>query len=117
MRLISTQSMRQIRNAGLDLPERPRAEDLHGRVVNCFMKCEADRRGTLRGRRQIMLDDSEVHHHRHSKRAGGGGAALPIRAPAELVTADDLHQGAGGGGSVSPILGLAEQSPQVPCWN
>src|SRR4030095_10147431 len=42
-----------IRNAGLELPERPRAEDLKGRVVNCFMKCEADRRGTLRGRRQI----------------------------------------------------------------
>ena len=31
-----------IRNAGLELPERPRAEDLKGRVVNCFMKCEAD---------------------------------------------------------------------------
>src|SRR5207245_1013173 len=48
-----------IRNAGLSLPERPRAEDLRGKVVNCFMKCEADRRGTLRGRRQIMLDDSD----------------------------------------------------------
>ena len=59
-----------IRNAGLELPERPRAEDLGGRVVNCFMKCEADRRGTLRGRRQIMLDDSDVHHHRHSKARG-----------------------------------------------
>ena len=32
-----------IRDAGLELPERPRAEDLKGRVVNCFMKCEADR--------------------------------------------------------------------------
>src|SRR3954462_6135505 len=40
-----------IRNAGIALPERPRAEDLQGRVVNCFMKCEADHRGTLRGRR------------------------------------------------------------------
>ena len=49
-----------IRNAGLDLPERPRAEDLKGRLVNCFMKCEADRTGKLRGRRQIMLDDSDV---------------------------------------------------------
>src|SRR5439155_5521724 len=48
-----------IRNAGLELPSRPRAEDLKGRVVNCFLKCEADRRGVLRGRRQIMLDDSD----------------------------------------------------------
>src|SRR3977135_3749188 len=53
-----------IRDAGIELPERPRAEDLKGRVVNCFMKCEADRTGTLRGRRQIMLDDYDVHHHR-----------------------------------------------------
>src|SRR5262249_21214120 len=36
-----------IRNAGLDLPARPRAEDLKGRLVNCFIKCQADRRGTL----------------------------------------------------------------------
>src|SRR3954466_14025377 len=55
-----------IRDAGLAVPERPRSSDLKGRVVNCFMKSEADRRGTLRGRRQIMLDDSDVHHHRHS---------------------------------------------------
>src|SRR6185436_417408 len=33
-----------IRNAGLELPERPRSDDLKGRVVNCFMKCEADKR-------------------------------------------------------------------------
>src|SRR6202162_3688397 len=49
-----------IRDAGLQLPERPRAEDLNGRLVNCFMKCEADRTGKLRGRRQIMLDDFDV---------------------------------------------------------
>src|SRR5262249_21453649 len=58
-----------IRNAGLDLPARPRSDDLKGRLVNCFMKCEADRRGTLRGRRQIMLDDSDADHHRHAKAA------------------------------------------------
>src|SRR5262249_54687876 len=52
-----------VRNAGRDLPARPRAADLKGRLVNCFIKCEPDRRGTLRGRRQIMLDDSDVHHH------------------------------------------------------
>src|SRR6476660_17102 len=33
-----------IRNAGLSLPERARASDLNGKLVNCFMKCEADRR-------------------------------------------------------------------------
>ena len=31
-----------IRNAGLDLPERPRSADLGDRLVNCFIKCETD---------------------------------------------------------------------------
>jgi barbiturase len=97
-----------IRNAGLTLPERPRADDLKGRVVNCFMKCEADRRGTLRGRRQIMLDDSDVHHHRHSKAAVGGVAAAAIGDPAVFVSVDAMHQGPQGGGPVIAIIDAGE---------
>jgi len=97
-----------IRSAGLELPERARAEDLKGRVVNCFMKCEADRRGTLRGRRQIMLDDSDVHHHRHSKAAVGGIAALAIGDPAVFVSVDAMHQGPHGGGPVIAIVDMGE---------
>jgi ring-opening amidohydrolase-like protein len=93
-----------IRNAGLDLPARPRAEDLEGRLVNCFIKCEADRRGTLRGRRQIMLDDSDVHHHRHAKAAVGGVAAAAIGDPAVFVSVDAMHQGPQGGGPVIAII-------------
>ena len=97
-----------IRNAGLTLPERPRSEDLKGRVVNCFMKCEADKRGTLRGRRQIMLDDSDVHHHRHSKAAVGGVAAAAIGDPAVFVSVDAMHQGPQGGGPVIAIIDAGE---------
>jgi len=97
-----------IRDAGIELPERPRAEDLKGRVVNCFMKCEADRRGTLRGRRQIMLDDSDVHHHRHAKAAVGGVAATAIGDPAVFVSVDAMHQGPHGGGPVIAIVELDE---------
>lgn len=97
-----------IRNAGLELPERPRAEDLDGRLVNCFMKCEADRSGLLRGRRQIMLDDSDVHHHRHSKGAVGGVAAAAIGDPAVFVSVDAMHQGPHGGGPVVAIVDLGE---------
>ena len=89
-----------IRNAGLDLPERPRAADLGGKLVNCFIKCEADRTARLRGRRQIMLDDSDVHHHRHSKGAVGGVAAAAIGDPAVFVSVDAMHQGPQGGGPV-----------------
>jgi cyanuric acid amidohydrolase len=97
-----------IRNAGLDLPERPRAEDLGSRLVNCFMKCEADHRGKLRGRRQIMLDDSDVHHHRHSKAAVGGIAAAAIGDPAVFVSVDAMHQGPHGGGPVIAVVDVGE---------
>jgi len=93
-----------IRNAGLELPHRPRSADLDGRLVNCFIKCEADRRGTLRGRRQIMLDDSDVHHHRHAKAAVGGVAAVAIGDPAVFVSVDAMHQGPKGGGPVIAII-------------
>jgi ring-opening amidohydrolase-like protein len=97
-----------IRNAGLELPERPRAEDLGGRVVNCFMKCEADRRGTLRSRRQIMMDDSDVPWHRHIKAAVGGIAAMAIGDPAVFVSVDAMHQGPHGGGPVIAIIDAGE---------
>ncbi|MGN6461324.1 MAG: ring-opening amidohydrolase [Pseudolabrys sp.] len=97
-----------IRNAGLELPERPRASDLNGKVVNCFMKCEADHRAKLRGRRQIMLDDSDVHHHRHSKAAVGGVAAAAIGDPAVFVSVDAMHQGPHGGGPVIAIIDAGE---------
>ena len=97
-----------ITNAGVALPERPRAEDLRGRLVNCFIKCEADPRGLLRGRRQIMLDDSDVHHHRHSKAAVGAVAAAAIGDPAVFVSVDAMHQGPQGGGPVIAIVDVGE---------
>jgi cyanuric acid amidohydrolase len=97
-----------ITNAGLVLPARARAEDLQNRLVNCFIKCEADPRGELRGRRQIMLDDSDVHHHRHSKAAVGGVAAAAIGDPAVFVSVGAMHQGPQGGGPVIAIVDAGE---------
>ena len=93
-----------VRDAGLELPDRPVAEDLGDRLVNCFIKCEADRRATLRSRRQIMLDDSDVHHHRHIKGAVGAVAAAAIGDPAVFVSVDAMHQGPHGGGPVIAIV-------------
>jgi len=97
-----------IRNAGLQLPDRPRAEDLGGKLVNCFMKCEADRTGKLRGRRQIMLDDSDVSWHRHIKAAVGGIAATAIGDAAVFVSVDAMHQGPQGGGPCIAIIDAGE---------
>jgi barbiturase len=97
-----------IRDAGLSLPDRPRASDLNGKLVNCFIKCEADRTGRLRDRRQIMLDDSDVHHHRHVKAAVGTVAAAAIGDPAVFVSVDAMHQGPQGGGPVIAIIDAGE---------
>ncbi len=97
-----------IRNAGLDLPARPRSSDLGGKLVNCFMKCEADRTGQLRGRRQIMLDDSDVSWHRHIKAAVGGVAAAAIGDAAVFVSVDAMHQGPQGGGPCIAIIDAGE---------
>ena len=95
-----------IRNAGLELPERARAEDLQGRLVNVFLKCEADPTARLRGRRQVALDDSDVHHHRHIKGAVGGVVAAAVGDPAVFVSVAALHQGPSGGGPVAAIVDL-----------
>jgi ring-opening amidohydrolase-like protein len=93
-----------IRSAGLELPERPHHTDLDGRLVNVFLKCEADPRGTLRGRRQLSLDDSDVHHHRQIKGAVGGVTAATVGDSAVFVSVAALHQGPEGGGPVAAIV-------------
>jgi barbiturase len=93
-----------IRDAGLELPERPHHTDLGDRLVGVFLKCEADSRGSLRGRRQLMLDDSDVHHHRQIKGAVGGVTAATVGDTAVFVSVGALHQGPHGGGPVAAIV-------------
>jgi ring-opening amidohydrolase-like protein len=95
-----------IRSAGLELPERARAEDLEGRLVNVFVKCEADPSARVRGRRQVMLNDSDVHHHRQIKGAVGGVVAAASGDPAVFVSVGALHQGPSGGGTVAAIVDM-----------
>ena len=95
-----------IRSAGLDLPERPHTSDLGGRVVNIFCKCEADPSGRVRDRRNIMLDDSDVHWHRQIKATVGGVTAAVTGDPAVFVSVSAAHQGPEGGGPVAAIVDL-----------
>ncbi|GGP82954.1 ring-opening amidohydrolase [Streptosporangium pseudovulgare] len=95
-----------IRASGIELPERPHPSDLGGRLVNVFMKCEADPSGRVRGRRNIMLDDSDVHWHRQIKAAVGGVAASVTGDPAVFVSVAAVHQGPSGGGPVAAIADL-----------
>jgi cyanuric acid amidohydrolase len=95
-----------IRDAGLELPDRPHPTDLQGRLVNIFLKCEASRDGMVRGRRNAMLDDSDVHWHRQIKACVGGVAASVTGDPAVFVSVSAAHQGPDGGGPVAAIVDL-----------
>ncbi|MDQ6687126.1 MAG: ring-opening amidohydrolase [Actinomycetota bacterium] len=95
-----------IRDAGLDLPERPHPSDLDGRLVNVFLKCEVSGDGEVRGRRNAMLDDSDVHWHRQIKAAVGGVTAAVTGDPAVFVSVSAAHQGPDGGGPVAAIVDL-----------
>jgi cyanuric acid amidohydrolase len=95
-----------IRSAGLDLPDRPHHSDLQGRLVNVFLKCEADPSGQVRDRRNAMLDDSDVHWHRQIKACVGGVTAAVTGDPAVFVSVAAVHQGPSGGGPVAAIVDL-----------
>lgn len=95
-----------ISDAGLELPDRPRTEDLDDRLVNVFLKCEASQDGEVRGRRNAMLDDSDVHWHRQIKACVGGVTASVTGDPAVFVSVSAAHQGPEGGGPVAAIVDL-----------
>lgn len=100
-----------IKDAGLDLPERPHSSDLQGRLVNVFLKCEVSQDGEVRGRRNAMLDDSDVHWHRQIKSAVGGVTASVTGDPAVFVSVSAAHQGPDGGGPVAAIVDLGSGEP------
>lgn len=100
-----------IRDAGLELPDRPHRDDLQGRLVNLFLKCEVSQDGQVRGRRNAMLDDSDVHWHRQIKSAVGGVTASVTGDPAVFVSVSAAHQGPDGGGPVAAIVDLGEGEP------
>jgi len=98
-----------IRDAGLKLPERPHRSDLDGRLVNVFLKCEASQDGLVAGRRNAMLDDSDVHWHRQIKACVGGVTAAVTGDPAAFVSVSAAHQGPDGGGPVAAIVDLGDE--------
>src|SRR5947209_14738353 len=93
-----------IRKAGLELPDRPRAADLGGALVNCFIKCETEPSGRMRGRRQVSLNDSDIHHTHHTKAVVGAVAATAIGDPMVYCSVAALQAGPAGGGPVAAII-------------
>ena len=105
-----------VRDAGLDLPDRPHPSDLGGRLVNVFLKCEVSQDGQVHGRRNAMLDDSDVHWHRQIKACVGGVTAAVTGDPAVFVSVSAAHQGPDGGGPVAAIVDLGDD-PTGYVWS
>lgn len=97
-----------MRKAGLPLPERARASDIGDALVNCFIKCETDPTGRVRGRRQVALNDSDIHHTHHTKAVVGAVAAAAIGDPMVYVSVAALQQGPAGGGPVAAIVNMSK---------
>ncbi len=105
-----------IKDAGLDLPDRAHPSDIGGRLVNVFLKCEASQDGQVHGRRNAMLDDSDVHWHRQIKSCVGGVTASVTGDPACFVSVSAAHQGPDGGGPVAAIVDLGGGEPTGYRW-
>jgi len=89
--------------AGVPLPQRPRAEDIGGRLVSMFIKCEPNRNAKLFGRRQVKFNDSDIPYYRHAKAAVGGAVTAAIGDPAVFISVDAMHSGPHGSGPVAAI--------------
>lgn len=76
-----------IRDAGLELSERPHTSDLDGRLVNVFLECEASQDGTVRGRRNATsttrTSTGTVRSSRRRRRFAPNGRRI-VRQPTRI---------------------------------
>ncbi|MBV9490533.1 MAG: ring-opening amidohydrolase [Verrucomicrobia bacterium] len=77
------------------------------RIRAAFVKCEAQRDGTIRGRPHTMLDDGDIDQQRHIRAAVGAIVAAVLNDTALFVSGGAEHQGPDGGGLVAVIADKA----------
>jgi len=77
------------------------------RLAAVFVKCEPDRRGTVRGARHTMLDDTDINPQRHIRGAVGGLVAGVLGDTRLFVSGGAEHQGPDGGGLIAVIAHAA----------
>jgi cyanuric acid amidohydrolase len=87
-------------------PQIPAAEA--GRIRAAFVKCEADRTGTIRGRSHTMLNDGDMNEQRHIRGAVGAIMASVLNETAIFVSGGAEHQGPDGGGLIAIIAERGE---------
>jgi cyanuric acid amidohydrolase len=78
----------------------------NGKVVQVFVKAEADPSGTIRGMRHTMNTDSDIHSTRHARAAVGGLVAGLVQDTAIYVSGGAEGQGPDGGGSLCMVYSV-----------
>lgn len=94
---------RALESAGLSV-KWPLTKDEQDRIVNVFVKAEADPSGEVRGRRHTMLDDSDINQTRHARAVVGAVIAAVVGDPMVYVSGGSEHQGPAGGGPLAVIF-------------
>jgi cyanuric acid amidohydrolase len=72
-------------------------------IATVLVKCEPDRRGSIRGNRHTMLDDTDINAQRHVRGAVAGLVAGVIGDGRIFVSGGAEHQGPDGGGLIAVI--------------
>lgn len=81
----------------------PSSDDARDRVVNILAKAEASSDGQIRGRRHVILNDSDINATRHSRAVVNAAVASVIGDPMIYISGGSEHQGPDGGGPVAVI--------------
>jgi cyanuric acid amidohydrolase len=90
-----------LKSAGLKFEGLPGKEV--EKVVNVFAKAEAASTGKVRGRRNTMLDDSDINHTRSARAVVNAVIASIVRDPMVYVSGGAEHQGPDGGGPIAVV--------------
>jgi cyanuric acid amidohydrolase len=93
--------------AALGLPGHlPLAAATRARIAAVLAKAEAASGGAIRGRRHVMLDDSDIPATRHARALVGGVLAGGLGDTQIFVSGGAEHQGPDGGGPLAVIAAV-----------
>jgi cyanuric acid amidohydrolase len=90
--------------ADLGIAASPQVSARDANRISCVLvKCEPDRRGSVRGHRHTMLDDTDINAQRHIRGAVAGLVAGVVGDGRIFVSGGAEHQGPDGGGLIAVI--------------
>jgi cyanuric acid amidohydrolase len=90
-------------DAGLEVGASATAEQ-GARIAAVFAKAEASPSGSVRGWRNTMLSDADIHYERHARAALGAVIASVTNDPAIFVSGGTEHQCAPGAAPIAAIV-------------